>query len=110
MVTQDQERTIVARRLDQHAPAHAAPEEVLGQVDEALERAVGEQDLARIDRVALAQPLPERRIAKTGAVGENGGAVSLDRALGTLGQEVDGEAFGRRRAASEGDRPHGAAA
>ena len=58
VVTQNQERAIVARRLDQHAAADPAPEEVLSQIDEALERAVGEQDLAGIDLVALARSTP----------------------------------------------------
>src|SRR5665811_535259 len=110
VIAQNQERTVVARRLDQHAAADAAPEELLGQVDETLQRAVGEQDLARIDRVALAQPLPQWCVAEPGAVRENAGSVALDRALGTVGQQLDGKAFRRRSAASEGDHPHGAAA
>ena len=56
--------------------------------------------------MARGDPLAQRPVAAAGAVGEHRLAVALDRGLGAVGQLLDGDAFGRRNAAREGDRSH----
>src|SRR5581483_12443228 len=51
-------------------------------------------------------PIPERRVAADRAVVEDDRPVALDRRLRTLRDLRNGEAFGRRIAANEGDGGH----
>ena len=66
---QDLERPIVGRCL--HEYARSLLHEVLGEEDEALERAAGDDDALGLNTVPLCDPRPQRRIAAAGAVRQN---------------------------------------
>ncbi len=100
---EDLERTVVARRLDEHAPRPAR--ELLGGVeDEPLEAADREDDAPGGDAVPLRDPLPKRRVAAARAVREDPGAVALRHRVRALGELRGRDQLGRRGAASERDR------
>ena len=101
--SEDLQRPIVGRRLDEHA-ARPGREELLRVEDEALEPTCRQEDPARIDAVAGAERLAQRRVAAAGAVGEHGG-VDLDRGARAVGEQLGVEALRRRRAT--GERDHG---
>ena len=103
-LAQDLQRPVVGRALDEDALPGRKP---LREEDEALERAVGDEDAGRIDAVARRDPFAQRRVARRRAVGEDRAAVALERGARAVGELVDGEAFRRGNAAREGDRRHG---
>ena len=85
-----------------------APDELLGEEDEALERAARDHDHARrLDAVPLGEPLAQRPVAAARAVGEDRPAVALDRGARAVGELLDGKALGRGHSARERDHIHG---
>ncbi len=60
-----------------------------------------------LDSVALRDPLPKGRVARRRTVREHR-RIALDRRLRAVRELLDRDAFGRRHAASERDRLHGA--
>ena len=101
----DVQRAVVGRPLDEDARARV--EQQPGEEREALERAVRDQHLARLDAVPLGDPLAERLVAGDRAVVENGRPVALDRRARAVGELLDRQGLGRRDAARERDRSHG---
>jgi hypothetical protein len=101
---QDQQRPVVGRRFDQNT--RAVFRQQLSQENEALERAVRDDDPARRHAVPLGDPGPQRRVAAGRPVGEHRGAVLLDRRPCAVGQLLDRDALGGRHAARERDRLH----
>ena len=79
--------------------------ELLGEEDEALERAARDHDAARFDAVLLGEPLAQRPVAAAGAVAEDRTAVVLERRARAVGELLHGEALGSRDSA--GERDHG---
>ena len=102
--SEDLQRTIVGRRLDEDA-AGPGCEELLGIEDEALETTRRHQDPAGIDSVAAGEQLAQRRVASAGAVGEHG-RVRLDCGVRAVGEQLGIEAL--RRGCAPGERDHAA--
>jgi hypothetical protein len=100
---QDLQRAVVGRRLDEEA---ALAGEAAREEDEALERAIREQNPRRIDAVPLAEPGAKRRVPATRAVRQDRPPVALDHGARAVGELLDGEALGRGNPAREGDRLH----
>src|SRR5205814_5092823 len=63
---EDLQRPVVGRRLDEYP--RPGPDELLGEEDEALQRAARDDDAPRLDAVALGDPLAQGRVAAAGAV------------------------------------------
>src|SRR5207248_3519363 len=81
--------------------------EPLRQEDEALERAVGQEDPGGIDAVPGGEPVSQWAVAGRRSVREDRPTVALQRRARALGKRVDGEALRRRDAAGERDLGHG---
>ena len=77
--------------------------ELLGEKDEALQRAARDHDAAGLDSVPLGEPLAQRAVAAAGAVAEDRAAVALEGRTGALRKLIDGEALRRRDTAGERD-------
>ena len=86
------QRAVVGRPLDEDA--RSALEQEAGEQGQALQRAVRDEHLRRLDGVPCRDPLAKGRIAADRPVVEDGGAVALDRRAGAVGQLLDGRHSG----------------
>ena len=99
---EDLERTVVGRRLHQHAPGGSR--ELLGGVeDESLKPSDREHDPLRLDAVPPRDPLPERPVPAARPVREDPCAVALRHRIRALRKLRGRDQLGRRGSASEGD-------
>ena len=103
---EDLQRAVVRRPLDEHPPRPLS--ELCRRIeDEALEPAGRDEDPVRCDVVLGREHLAQRAVATACAVGEDRGAVTLERCARAVGNERLVEALGRRGAPGKGDRGHG---
>ena len=101
--SEDLERAVVARRLDEDSP-RPARELLSGIEHEPLKAADREDDASRLDAVACSDPLAKRLIAASRPVREHTGAISLRDRVRTFGELRGGDQLGRRSATGEGNR------
>ena len=92
-----EQRAVVGRRLDHHDVAGL--DQRLEQERVRLHRAVGGEDAIRLDAVLRGDPLEQVRIAGRGAVRERARRITLEGALRSGPQVVDGDDVERRGAA-----------
>jgi hypothetical protein len=97
-----QEGAVIGGRLD--GDAVAGLQQGLEQEHEALQRAVGHEDLVGRDPVLGGQHLAQWRVAVAGAVREHPHAVVLEGGAGAVGDQIRRERLRAGGSAGEGDR------